>query len=491
PRADRVERAAVVIVGGGVAGLSAAWRLARAGLDDVALLEIDPVLGGTARAGSSALGGHPWGAHYITTPMRENAALLSLLDEAGVLEGRTADGDPIVAEAQLCRDPAERVFTDGRWRAGLYQHDGASARDLDELRRFQAEVDRWVAWRDGRGRRAFTIPSARCSDDPEVMALDRVSIAQWLDARGLRSPRLRWLIDYACRDDYGCTLDDTSAWAALFYFAARQRAPGAEAQAVITWPEGNGRLVAHLRSAMRARVRTDAAVIDVAPAAREGGRPGVDVLAVGRDGALRVEADRVIFAAPQFIAARVLRAYREQAPAHLAAFAYGAWMVAHLSLRARPRERGFPAAWDNVLRASPSLGYVVNSHQRLVDHGPTDWSYYYPLCEAPAAARRRLLSLDRARWADVALSDLERAHPGLRGLVERVDVMRWGHAMVRPTPGLRSSEHRRAAMQPRDGVHFAHSDLSAMALFEESFDHGVRAAEEVLAARGVAHASLR
>jgi hypothetical protein len=423
--------------------------------------------------------------------MRENAALLSLLDEAGVLEGRTPDGDPIVAEAQLCRDPAERVFTDGRWRPGLYQHDGATPRDLAELRRFQAEVDRWVAWRDGRGRRAFAIPSSGCSDDPEVTALDRVSIARWLDERGLRSPRLRWLIDYACRDDYGCTLDETSAWAALFYYAARQRAPGREAQPVITWPEGNGRLVAHLRSRARARVRTDAAVIDVAPAARAEGRAGVDVLAVGREGTVRIEADRVILAAPQFIAARVLRAYRERPPPRLADFTYGAWMVAHLALRRRPREAGFPSAWDNVLRASPSLGYVVNSHQRLVDHGPTDWSYYYPLCEAPAAARRRLLSLDRAQWADVTLADLERAHPELRSLVERVDVMRWGHAMVRPTPGLRWGGAREAATAPRDGVHFAHSDLSAMALFEESFDHGVRAAEEVLAARGVAHPSLR
>jgi hypothetical protein len=37
---------------------------------------------------------------------------------------------------------------------------------------------------------------------------------------------------------------------------------------------------------------------------------------------------------------------------------------------------------------------------------------------------------------------------------------------------------------PWRGIHFAHSELSGMALFEEAFYHGVRAAEEVLAARG-------
>lgn len=30
--------------------------------------------------------------------------------------------------------------------------------------------------------------------------------------------------------------------------------------------------------------------------------------------------------------------------------------------------------------------------------------------------------------------DVDRAYPDVRELAQRVDVMRWGHAMVRPTP---------------------------------------------------------
>jgi hypothetical protein len=58
-----------------------------------------------------------------------------------------------------------------------------------------------------------------------VTSLDRVSMSEWMDARGLTSPRLRWWVDYACRDDYGMTLDHTSAWAGLFYFCSRAPAP--------------------------------------------------------------------------------------------------------------------------------------------------------------------------------------------------------------------------------------------------------------------------
>jgi hypothetical protein len=168
-----------------------------------------------------------------------------------------------------------------------------------------------------------------------------------------------------------------------------------------------------------------------------------------------------------------------------AEFSYGAWMVANLFLRDRPRETGFPLAWDNVLYDSPGLGYVTATHQAGIDHGPTVWTYYHALCdEQPEAAWERLLSLERDEWAEVALSDLEQAHPDLRPLVTRLDVMRWGHAMIRPRPGFLWGPARFRAQEPFRGIHFAHSDLSGVALLEEALYHGERAAGEVLAALG-------
>ncbi len=48
---DSWERASVVIVGAGIAGLSAAWALDRAGANDFRVLELEDAAGGTARAG--------------------------------------------------------------------------------------------------------------------------------------------------------------------------------------------------------------------------------------------------------------------------------------------------------------------------------------------------------------------------------------------------------------------------------------------------------
>jgi phytoene dehydrogenase-like protein len=478
PAVAAYERHRVIVVGGGIAGLAAAWELRRKGITDVVVLELDDVAGGTARGDSSPVTPYPWGAHYIVAPQRDQVDLSALLGEMGAIEDHAPDGTPIVDERLRCREPEERVWHLGRWWDGLYLDAGASGDDKRQLAAFNAEVDRWSVWRDPQGRRAFAIPRSLCSDAPELRALDQVSFAHWLDQRKLTSPRLRWLCDYACRDDYALTAGQTSAWAGLFYFAGRQSAPGVEAQSVVTWPDGNGTLVRHLAS--KAVVRTGLAVIDIDDTAAVGGAP-VRLIAVGPHGPVGLEADAIVLATPGFVTDRVLRSRRGQVrPAGIGDV--GAWAVANVHLRGRPVERGSGTgpAWDNVLRESPSLGYVSATHQRGRDRGATVWTWYYPFSDDDAAAvREKLVGATQADWAATVLADLSRAHPDVYRHTERVDVSFWGHGMIRPRVGTIWSEARAARLVPSGRVHFAHTDLSGYALFEEAFDHGLRAGREV------------
>lgn len=479
------ERVGVVIVGAGPSGLSAAWRLARAGFGDYRVIELEDAVGGTSRWGRNHVSAFPWGAHYVPTPGPGNRALIALLQEMGVIESIGPDGRPVVGETYLVRDLDERLFYNGRWYEGLYLYEGATREDLRQLRAFQNEIDRWVAWRDRQGRRAFALPMAHSSNDPEVTALDRMSMDEWMRSRGLTSPRLRWLVDYACRDDYGLRIENTSAWAGLFYFASRIPEPGSSAEELITFPEGNGRLVSHLAAVSEGKIHTGQLVTDIAPL--PDGTVQVTVFHSRTNLSRTIRCDQVIVALPKFVALRIVAPWRNAPPPHLNAFTYSPWMVANLTLRDRPRSVGVEMAWDNVLYDSPSLGYVCATHQSLRDHGPTVLTYYLPLTGRNVSVERsRLLHTSWRQWVEFILSDLSRAHPDLDRLIQSVDVYRWGHGMVRPVPGFLWGPARRAAAEPiTSQIFFAHSDLSGLALFEEAQYWGIHAAEQVLRVRGI------
>ncbi|AHG93087.1 FAD dependent oxidoreductase (plasmid) [Gemmatirosa kalamazoonensis] len=458
PPVRRRERRSIVIVGGGVAGLSAAWWLAKHGVTDFVLLELLSRPGGNARWGENAVSAYPWGAHYVPVPGPHATLVRELFAEMGLL---SADGS--WSERDLCFAPKERAFVHGRWREGLVE---ALAMDADgerELRRFDAVVD------ELRASGAFTIPLALGAADHDVARspLDTLTAEAWLAREGFRSEALRWYVDYACRDDFGTRARDASAWAALHYFAARE----ADDPGPLTWPEGNGRLVRHLLGRVEAHVVADAPVGRVE-------RAGTRMRVVAA--ATEWTCDAVIWAAPTFLARYVV----EGAPA--ASWRYAPWLVANLTLDRRPRaaDDDAPEAWDNVIVDSPGLGYVVATHQalRATPEPRTVWTYYRALADGdPAAERRRLLAMDWRACAELALADLERAHPDLRECVSRVDVMRHGHAMPRPEPGFLARRAEWWAPARGARVFYANSDVSGLSLFEEAQYRGVRAAEHAMA----------
>ena len=475
--AKRMHDVHTVIVGGGIAGLSAAWQLERLGINDFVVLEMESSPGGTSMSESASRIRYPWGAHYVPVPMPENHDLIELLREMEAVTSIDPQGVPTIAEEMLCREPEERVFVDGTWQEGLYPVSGATQKDMQQREAFVDEVYRWVEKRDAQGRRMFAIPSADGSDVADVRELDQKSMSQWMDSHGWDSKRLRWLVEYACRDDYGLSLEQTSAWAGLYYFASRIRGHGADSQPVITWPEGNGRIVDHLARGCGDRLRQGHAVANVT---HDDNAITVNGITVGSD-TFGYRAKHMIFAAPKFLLPYLVSDVpKNRIETIRSTFQYGSWVVANLHLDRRPKENGFPMCWDNVIYDSKSLGYVNAAHQMGMDHGPTVLTWYYPLLsDDPKLTRKQLLSLDWNHWCDLALGDLEVAHSDIRNLTKRVDVMKWGHAMIQPRPTVVTDANRSQVSQPLGRIHFAGTDLSCIALMEEAFYHGLRAAREV------------
>jgi hypothetical protein len=441
-------RVPIVIIGGGMAGLSAAWYLDKRGFHDFVLLEMESQPGGNSRWGQNEISRFPWAAHYVPVPAKGESLARELFEEFGILRGGKWD------DRALCFDPQERLFIYGRWQEGI-EPENATPHDTEQYRRFSETISEF------RATGQFTIPMERGA---KPSPLDTLSMADWLANQRFDSPTLRWYINYACRDDYGALAKDTSAWAGIHYFASREP----EEKGPLTWPEGNGWIAQRLINKLDRYIRTGSTVHLVA---RDGNR--LRVLAEQTE----YIADSVIFAAPTFLAQYLI----EGAPP-ADGFQYSPWLTANLSLDRMPVQKGAEPAWDNVIYDSPTLGYVNATHMSLASHiDHTVWTFYWSLAEhTPVEARRLLLAQDWNYWKEAILNDLARAHPDIRHCVAHIDIMRMGHAMIRPSPGFMFSTNRERWLKPTGNIFFANSDLSGFSIFEEAQHRGVEAARRAL-----------
>ena len=469
PAAASQQRASVLIIGAGIAGLSAARAFTQRGIDDVRVLELEDSAGGNSRAHRIAGMACPLGAHYLPLPGAQAHEVSLWLHELGLL--RTLHGRTQADERHLCHSPQERLFIDGAWVDGLLPPAAAGSATLAQYRAFAAAIS--AVQREA----GFAMPSHRAGWTGAHAALDAITFATWLDARGLNDTRLRWYLDYCCRDDYGAPADTVSAWAGLHYFASRHgfHAPGdaeVERDPVFTWPEGNAWLAERLAAPLGERLLSGRTTLQVEP-----GRHGVQVLA-WNEAAGHLEswsADTVVLAVPLFIAARLLRS----APPALADIAArqprSPWLVANLLIHDPLLQRqGAPPAWDNVVYGGTGLGYVDAMHQSTHPvPGATVLTAYHAL---PVAERTQLLSMDAANWAQRVLQPLTALHPDLTTKLRRIDLTRHGHAMAIPTPGLRGYPALAVLRAQRGRLRFAHADLAGYSVFEEAFTVGAEVA---------------
>jgi hypothetical protein len=341
---------------------------------------------------------------------------------------------------------------------------------LAQYRRFAQRVAQ--AQRD----LGFALPSRRARWTAGHAALDAIPFAQWLNHQGLTDARLRWFLDYACRDDFGADAAVVSAWAGLHYFASRHgfHAPGdddgGERDAVLTWPEGNAWLVQRLAAPLGDRLRTGRLVLRVAV---ERHQVTADVLDLATQAVERWQAPQAVLALPLFVAARIVESPAAALTAAAATLRYAPWLVANLQLKRPLLDRpGLPPAWDNVSYGRAGLGYVHAQHQSLgaAPRGTLITAYH----ALPEAERGALLARPWRDWAQRVIDELAATHPDLPAQVAQVDLARHGHAMSIPAPGVRGHAALKALADgdAASRLHFAHADLAGTSVFEEAFTLG-------------------
>ncbi len=506
---ERSAKAQVLVVGGGIAGLSAARALTQAGMDDVAVLDLEHEMGGNSRGmrlGPQALP-CPMGAHYLPMPGLQALEVIELLSAWGLLthtQGRLQTTP--LGEQHLCHSPQERVYWQGQWHEGLIPP--GDDEDGSELRAQMKRLWQWMAnLQRGLG---FTMPSARAPWGAAHAELEAQSFAQALDAQGLTHPLLRAHMDYCCLDDYGASSQQVSAWAGVHYFASRHgleqaleaevdakrgRAPSAsEERALFTWPQGNAWLVERLAHGLEGRLYPGAAALSVTAHKHHVEVDALHRLAGERSRPQRVRwhARRVVLATPMFVSARLLQGEPQlQAALALAVpqMRWAPWLLTQLLLDGPLLDRGGAhPSWDNLIgQRNPtggepriSLGYVNSTHQSLSPQpGPTVLTHYQALgghsAQALRQARQRLLHEPCRDWLRGVLQEMSALHPDLRQRLQSATLVRHGHAMSVPLPGLRSQSAFQALGHTGDRVRLAHADLAGYSVFEEACYWGMQA----------------
>lgn len=468
-----IRNARVVIAGGGIAGLAAAYQLKQQGVNDVLMLDAMDKVGGNASSGKNDISAYPWGAHYVPLVRSDCQPVIELFQQLKIITDVDKQGRFVYDEYCISADPQERLWRYGRWQDGLVPTIGANDTDRAQYKRFFAFTESLKHAKGSDGKYVFSIPVDQSSTDESWRGLDRISMHDYLLQQGYDSPLLHWYLNYSCRDDYGSTTKQTSAWAGLHYFAARNGiAANAESSSVITWPEGNGHLADELTA--RSGVLFQGNVL-ITRVAMEGKGAVVEYFDSLSERTVRVNADTVIICLPRFVAHRVI----EGLPAS-SEFSYAPWTVANVSLSAMPTGKGQPLSWDNVVYDSRMLGYVNATHQSLEQHRTsTVLTYYWPLSHVdPVNARKWAIDRSLQDWQHDVLEELLRIHPELDGHVDNMDVWLWGHGMIRPTPGFIWGKERQAALQQQPPIFFANSDMSGISIFEEAYCRGVDAARQ-------------
>ncbi len=479
----------IIIAGMGCSGLTSAWELTRNGFNDYLIVEKEAKPGGIS-LGDAALGTRfTWGAHYVDIPPLEAKYLHKMFESFGIITDYDINGWPIVKEEYILKKPTVNLYVDNEWVNSRYPKNIAGDDDIDSIRAFYSIIKYYSDYADEDDLPAFTYSIEYTTPKSEIRDLDKISLYDFIIARGLTSKLLHWYLDVIMQDNFGTNIKETSAWVGIHYFCINFYRQGNTDKYgrfmddLLTWPEGNNFLVNKLLQPVpKENQLYNHMIVNVEK------NDNVKNLTVTmydklNDRLIKYKTRVLIYALPKYLIPYTIPEMKKAGHYACNSYEYCPWLVANLHVERPPEIEGIPIAWDNIQYDTWHLGYVIPAFQKVqedIKGKETILSFYAALANNFHSERFRLLSNDWNYWAQKIVGALEQMHPGFTKIIRRLDIMKWGHAMVRPYPGFVWGSQRKEMKQTFNNIIFSHSDNGGIPVFEEASYIGLESVYKAL-----------
>ncbi len=422
----------VVIVGGGVSGLTAAYRMQHR---DALLLEKEPHWGGNAYAMEFEGSVYGTGSAFLS----KDEYAYSFAKEIGLNPLPIDSPDASILRGELILDT---------WGDGLNKlpYPPLIRESFKKFKKEMMGIDL-----EKRGRELFNVPFS------EFTKLYPAEIKQWWDAYG--------------PSNWGATGEDTAAAVAIGEL--QQMAAESRSDDRYTWPGGLGAITHKLAEILQPkygeRMQTGATTVAVVS-----GKEEVQVTYVVGGEPRTVAAKAVIMATPKFITRRIVDGLPEKQSEAMKQIRYIPYPVVNLIFDKPVFNHGYDTWCPGNAFTDVVVADWVIRHESGYQQKYNILSCYTPMKEDD---RGYLLNEIGARKiAANVLRDFKNLMPGMTVDPIEVHIYRRGHPLYMSTPGL-YTRVQPLVRQSMDRVFFANTDSEGP---ESTTNEGIRAAQRAV-----------
>jgi len=453
PKSEKTLPTDTLIVGGGIAGLSAAVAL-MAGKRDFLVCELSDRWGGTSGAVAYKKLHIAQGAHYeLQYPAHFDEALLGFWEDLAVIEFNKKTAHWEFIDEQFIIDGNKEGRT---WNGKSYR---------DDVLPNTTESKTFLAFIEGLFLGKMCLPTRLLA--PEFYSLNTFTFSIYLKKHfPAMSANLLRAIDYQMLDDYGGTAAQVSALAGVYYYGSH--AYTADENVVFSPPQGNYYFIEKMLAKIPVETRLLNRLIYKIIPQKVGFK--VEVLNTQTHTIETIDTKNIIYAGQKHALKHIfpqdfpLFQQTEQAP----------WLVVNVVLH-KPLDK--PVFWQNeVIKENQVFLGFVNSLAQHADNQVL--SAYYCL---KSTDRVKLADVEekKAYWANYTLQGIadyfQMKTTDLTEQVAHVFIQVMGHAMAIPTPNFLLNDFN--AKRSHQQLVYAGADNARLPLMLEATDSGLEASK--------------